>query len=245
MNIAFYSAVTGMKAFQQELDITSNNIANVDTAGFKGMAPSFNELLYTNMNSKVEGNPQVGHGTRIGDVDYVFSQGLLSQTERPLDFAVIGDGYFALDNGGNNPVFTRDGSFGVRKGADDNYYLTSRDGSYVLSATQQHIKIDMFPNTNTPNLVGITNRIGMYKFGNPGGLRPIGDNQVAETENSGGWRIVPNNGANKIVSGYLEGSNVELGAEMVDIIKAQRSFQLTSRIVQTADQIEEMINNLR
>lgn len=245
MNIAFHTAVSGMRAFQQELDITANNIANVDTAGFKGKVPSFSELMYTNMNSKVEGEPQVGHGTRIGNTDQVFTQGLLNETGRALDFAVYGGGYFALDNGGNTPVFTRDGTFGVRKAADDNYYLMSRDGSYVLSATQQHIKIDMFSNTNTPNLVGITERIGMYKFGNPNGLRPIGDNQMAESENSGGWRIVPNSGANKIVNGFLEGSNVEIGSEMVDIIQAQRSFQLTSRVVQTADQIEEMINNLR
>lgn len=243
MNIAFYSAVTGMKAFQQELDIMANNMANVNTVGYKPLAPSFNDLLYTNMNTKEE--HKTGHGTRITDTDYMFGQGLLKNTGRNLDFAIAGDSYFALDNGGNNPVFTRDGTFRVGKGNDDKYYLMSQDGSYVLSATQKRIEITMYNGTNTPNLVGITRRIGMYKFKNPYGLRPLGDNQVAETENSGGWNIVPNSAVNRILSGCLESSKVEISSEMIDMIQAQRAFQMNSRIVQTADQVEEMINNLR
>lgn len=245
MNIGFYNAVSGMKAFQEKLDVTSQNIANMNTDGYMEMTAQFRDLLYTNMNSKVESEPQTGHGTKIQSVDYIFDQGLLRPAPGALNYAIVGDGYFAVDDGGNIPVYTRNGNFRAGLGPDGNYYLTTQDGAYVLSRDRRRIQLNTAPGTNNLLTEALESDIGMFSFANPGGLKPVGDTCVVATAASGtGNPIVPDMN-HRVVGGYLESSTVDIGSEMVEVIQTQRAFQLNSRVVQTADQLEEMVNNLR
>lgn len=244
MNVAFYSAAAGMKAYQDKLDVTANNMANINTTGYKKMASSFNDLLYTDMNTKADGEHKVGHGVKTGAVDYVFQQGLLARTERVLDFAVVGKAYFAIDDGSGTTSYTRDGSFkiGMNGGTA---YLTTQSGYYVLDGTGRRIEIPMKAGTNMADVDSVYERIGLYTFENPYGLQAAGGNLYKETDNSGRRTSVANSAENRLVSGALEASMADTASEMVSVIEAQRALQLNGRIVTTADQIEEIVNNLR
>lgn len=243
MNIGFYAAASGMRAFQQKLDVTANNMANVNTTGYKQMNASFRDLIYTNMNTKEDGH-EIGHGSKVEDVDYVFSQGVLEKTGKNLDFAIAGEGFFAIDNGGTEPVYTRDGGFRLSlegQGA----YLTDLNGNYVLNNGGQRIAVDYYPGTNTANTSNLKGRIGVFTFSNPDGLQPIGGNLLAAGENTGEAQAVTNHGNSRIYQGVLEASAADTATEMVNMIKAQRAFQMNGKMITTSDQLEEMINNLR
>lgn len=244
MNVAFYSAAAGMQAFQDKLDVTSNNMANLNTTGYKNMEVSFQDLLYTDMNTKAEGNHAQGHGSKVGEVNTVFQQGVLTKTERPLDFAIAGQAYFAVDNGSGNTMYTRDGAFMLSMQGQD-AYLTTGDGAYVLDGDGQRIQVPMVPGTNSADLDSIYNRIGLYTFANPSGLQPAGNNLYRESANTGVRTSVESNAQNRLVPSALEASTVDMGDGMISVIEAQRAFQMNGRIVTTADQLEEMINNLR
>lgn len=244
MNIAFYSATAGMQAFQDKLDVTANNMANVNTTGYKKMEASFDDLLYTNMNTKSEGTHKVGHGSKVGSVDMVFQQGVIEKTDRVLDFAVAGTAFFAVDNGSENQVYTRDGAFQLSMQGDAAYLVTS-DGGYVLDSQGQHIQVPVIPGTNTADTSSLYDRIGLYEFENPYGLTPFGNNLYAAGDNTGAAVSVAKSPENKLIQGGLEASMADTASGMVDVIEAQRAFQLNGRIVTTADQLEEMVNNLR
>ena len=114
MNTAFYTAVSGMRTFQSALDITANNMANVNTTAYKAERGAFQDLLYTQMDVK-SGELLTGHGVKMSDVQPVFIQGAFEKSGQPLDFAITGDGFFAVEkgNGGTQPLYTRDGSFKI------------------------------------------------------------------------------------------------------------------------------------
>lgn len=243
MNVGFYSAASGMQAFQQKLDVTANNMANINTTGYKQMNASFRDLIYTNMNTKEDGH-EVGHGSKVDSVDYVFTQGVLQRTGKNLDFAIAGQGFFAVDNGGTEPVYTRDGGFRLSLEGQGTY-LTDLNGNYVLDNQGQRIAVNYYPGTNTVNYSNLTERIGLFTFDNPDGLTPIGGNLLAAGENTGEAQAVQNHGNNRIYQGVLEASAADTATEMVNMIKAQRAFQLNGRMITTSDQLEEMINNLR
>ena len=276
MNSAFYSAVSGMKAFQSELDVTANNLSNVNTTGFKVSKVSFDELMKTQMNTKAAGQHLVGHGTKVGQVKTVTGAGNLIPSDSRLDFAITGDAYFAIEGGENEeePLYTRDGSFQISATEDGNY-LTTRDGHYVLGMDGDYIELEYKTvggkdgrdekddgdgrsgreeETNILDLDGLKDRIGLFTCDNPAGLIAVGSNRFRSSATSGEWYEVEAEEAGEgtaysqtphIIAGALEGSNADIGTEMVSVIESQRGFQLNSRIVTVADQIEEMINNLR
>lgn len=264
MNSAFYSAVSGMKAFQSELDVTANNLSNVNTTGFKVSKVSFDELMKTQMNTKAPGQHLVGHGTKVGQVKTVTNPGNLVPSDSSLDFAIVGNAYFAIEGGEDEeePLYTRDGSFQISATEDGNY-LTTRDGHYVLGMDGDYIELeyktvkgknDREEESNVLDLDGLKDRIGLFTCDNPAGLTAVGSNRFRSSETSGEWYEVEeedvdedegNSLAPKIIACALEGSNADIGTEMVSVIESQRGFQLNSRIVTVADQIEEMINNLR
>lgn len=264
MNSAFYSAVSGMKAFQTELDVTANNLSNVNTTGFKVSKVTFDELMKTQMNTKAEGQHLVGHGSKVGQVKTIMKAGNLLPSDNPLDFAIIGNAYFAIQGNEDDeePLYTRDGSFQISATEDGNY-LTTGDGHYVLGMDGDYIELEYKTvkgkngreeESNVLDIEGLKERIGLFTCDNPAGLIAAGNNRFRSGAASGEWYEVEpeeydgdggNYNSPKIIACALEGSNADVGGEMVSVIESQRGFQLNSRIVTVADQLEEMINNLR
>lgn len=242
MNIAFYSAAAGMQAFQNKLDATANNMANVNTAGYKQMELSFSDLMYTNMNTKEE--HKIGHGSKTGNMEYIFQQGILNPTDRALDFAVVGQAYFGLDLGNGQTGYTRDGSFQLSL-QDGTAYLVNGDGNYVLDHNGQRITVPMIAGTNQADVDSVYGRLGLFQFQNPYGLQPAGNNVYVESDNTGTRTVIYAGDDTKLIRGSLEMSTAEMSEGMIDVIEAQRAFQLNGRIVSAADQIEEIVNGLR
>lgn len=262
MNISYYTAVSAMKAFQSDLDVTANNMANVNTTGYKPLRSSFNDLIYTELDVKSE-EQLVGHGVKTNGAETVFEQGIFETTDRQLDFAILGKAYFAVEldeeEMGDDDEFgyTRDGSFQV-SATDDGNYLTTRDGRYVIGRDGDRIELEYktvidrhgkATETNEVDLDNLAERIGLYTCENPDGLVPAGKNLYRTGISSGEWVPIDDldEGAktSSLMSGKLEMSSTYIPTEMINLLQAQRAFQLNSRIVTTADQMEEMINNLR
>ena len=273
MNIAFYNGVSGLVAYQQEMDLVSNNVANVNTVGYKPSRASFSDLLYTQMwtntdalvnaggdagaqdtadengvggMTDADGIHMQGHGVRLAYSDLVFRQGNLLQTEHPLDMAIKGDGFFAVERANGTTEYTRNGAFDISIEGKSGYLVTS-DGSYVLDASGKRIKLERGDDDQF-DLTNLQDEVGVYIFPNPYGLEP----------NTGGFRETPISGTPAgikassrasrpytIVTGMLEQSAVDLSEEMANIIVSQRAFQFSAKMVQTADEIEDSVNNLR
>jgi len=138
MNTAFYTAVTGLAAYQRQLDTVAHNIANVNTAGFKPGMADFQSLLYTAIDTNVPGDNMVGHGIKNDREKIDIRPGDLLNTEGELDFAISGDGFFCLDAGNKDYEYTRNGQFSIGK-KGSKYYLVAADGSYVLDKSRRKI----------------------------------------------------------------------------------------------------------
>lgn len=265
MSIAFYTGVSGMMASQKFMDATAHNMANVNTTGFKTQNASFQDLIYTKMNihknyglvEGADGQPanetdipeedraydMVGHGVKVGSVHLMYQQGGFNFTESSLDFAIDGEGLFAVKNGKDEIEYTRNGHFNVslegRKA-----YLVNSQGYHVLDRKGKAVVLTM--EDGVPQTFGLAEDIGVYHFTNPYGLIPTDGGSFLESENSGEAKAMKaGETTSTVLQGWLENSNVQLSDQMVNLIQAQRTFQLNSRVVQTADQIDEMINNLR
>lgn len=239
MNVGFYSARTGLIATQQGLDVISNNIANVETTGFKTLRPSFSDLLYTTQQAQ-HPEAQTGHGSKVEKTDLMFEQGQLMMTKRSLDFAVPNDGLFAVSDAGGNVKYTRNGAFYIKQNGAD-WEVVNSQGLNVLDYNGQPVKVT-YNAAGEVDYGAIYNSVGVYKFPNPYGLDATGNNLYSATASSG--QAVADRGLDKL-SGALEMSNVNVGDQMVKVIELQRSFQLNSKMVQTADEIENIVNNLR
>lgn len=191
-------------------------------------------------------NDMVGHGVRISGLDLLYSETGLNATDRPLDFAVQGEGCFFGVSKNGSLEFTRNGAFQLSiNGKKAN--LVTADGASVVDNRGRAIKVDVDEN-GQPDLEGLADKIGVYSFTNPYGLVPLGGSRYVASDVSGaatGLRGRANEPDYTVRQYTLEFSNVNLGDEMVDMIQAQRAFQLNSRVVQTADQLDEVINNLR
>jgi len=255
MNISYYTAVSAMNAFQQDLDVTANNMANVGTNGYKSMRSDFNDLLYTQMDMRPEA--QVGHGVKNNGPGTAFGQGIFRKTGRALDFAVSGKAFFAIRTSEDEeePAYTRDGAFQISSTEDGNY-LTTSDGSYVLDWDGEPIELEYKAakdsrgdDTGELDLDSIADRLGLFVCDNPEGLIHAGSNLFRSGQTSGEWMSIEDLDEDQeksaVMTRTLEMSNADMSTEMVNLMQTQRAFQLNSRIVSTADQIEEMINNLR
>lgn len=275
MKPAFYTGTSGLVAFQERMNTIGHNMANLNTAGYKKENTSFQDLLYNDMYVKSENNPLTGHGVRSVSAGVQFSQGDPQNTGGPYDFAIVGDGLFAVENG-EEIQYTRDGSFAMTA-EGETAYLTTHDGRYVLDADGNHIEIpneldgpgreypadseeggtgtdnDTNTDNNTDNTVDdtpaeyvptLTDQIGVFVFPNPGGLDPVAGNRYVPGETAG-EAVAAESGTNHVLKGYLEASNANMMDGMVEMITAQRAFQLSARVVQAADENEQTINNLR
>ena len=268
---SLWSAATGMNAQQTNVDTIANNLANVNTVGYKSQVAQFKSLLYQTLQTATttaNGDPkpttsQVGLGVRNSSINSIFTQGSLLSSNSDTAFAIEGDGYFAIQGSDGNTYYTRNGDFAWATNGRNGMILTNQDGLPVLSSTGRTITLNAnyvtskititkdgticYPDAqNNPQSLGIT--IGMYQFNNPGGLQRKGDTLWAATAASG---RVMNEATNRnvtksrMVQGYLEGSNVQVADEMVNLIVAQRAYEMNSKAITTTDEMMQTANNLK
>jgi flagellar basal-body rod protein FlgG len=236
----FYSAKTGLVAHQESLNTIASNISNVNTAGFKPMRTAFKDLVYQNLNrEEVENEVLVGHGVKINKNDIQFAQAAPTQTDYPLDFCLTeANSFFAVNGTDGQTYYTRAGNFQLSN-SDDTYYLVTGSGDRVLDADGEEIEVEFDENQNP---IIDASMIGVYSFPNYYALEMAGDNRLRANEFSGEAEAIENP---EILEGYLEGSGTELAREMANMIVSQRAFQLSARVVTTADEIAQEINSLR
>ncbi len=244
MKSAFYSGASGLVAFQQALDVTGNNLANVNTAGYKVPTQSFDDLMYTQMWCNAEAEPQTGHGVRTVGLGTQMEQSAMAEsTGNGYNYAIAGNtfGMFALEDGEGNIFYTRNGAFTVDAEEEE---LVTADGLYVLDSSGSHITAT---GTSGANEDGpLENQIGVYTFLNPSALTAVNGSKFTENEQSGeGEALDPEEGTYQVLHGYLEQSGVSLQDEMTNLIIAQRAYQMNARVVQTADEMEQLISALR
>ncbi len=255
---ALYSSASGMEAQQMNLDVIANNLANVNTTGFKKSKIEFQDLLYENLRpagadqgngSQLPTGLQVGHGSRPVATSRVFTEGELTQTGQQLDVAVQGDGFFEVTMPDGTLAYTRDGA--LKTGADGR--VTTSDGLVVQSGWQPiptgttSISISSNGTVSTTGASGTQSfRVQLTRFANPAGLESIGRNLYKETQASGTPETgnPDENGMGSLQQGYLEMSNVKVVEEMVNMIVAQRAYEVNSKAVQASDEMMQQSNNL-
>ena len=231
---AYYTATNGATSSQNYLDIISNNMANIQTQGFKKSKPEFSDLLYTNIRGPEGANTELksGSGSKINKVDVVFTQGAPYQTGVPTDFAILGDGFFMVQFE-DEDLYTRGGSFEITN-IDEENYLTYQ-GGYVLNSDEEPIILE-----NTDDISNM--EPGVFVFTNNMDLEQTGNNLYRIANEDAEYELTENP---KTQKGWLEASNVEVSEEMIKLIQLQRAFQLNSSVVKTADEIEQTINTLK
>lgn len=268
---SLWSAATGMNAQQVNLDTIANNLANVNTVGYKTQTAQFKSLLYQALQTTTttaNGDPkptssQVGLGVRNSSINASYRQGSLLASDSTTAFAIQGEGFFGVQGSDGNTYYTRNGDFTWATNGANGMILTNTDGLPVLSSTGRTITLNntysvarititddgtiSYPDANgNAQSLGVT--IGMYQFNNPGGLEKEGDSLYTATAASG----LPLNEAtnanvekSKMVQGYLEGSNVQVADEMVNLIIAQRAYEMNSKAITTTDEMMQTANNLK
>ena len=247
-----------MQSQQMNLDVISNNLANVNTTGYKKSKIEFQDLLYET--GKAAGAEQgagnllptglhVGHGSRPVATMKLFTMGELSQTGAELDVAIQGEGFLEVQLPDGSRAFTRDGAL---KRASDGRVVTSEglpvQGFPAIPAGTTSITISPDGQVTTQSPSGSQNaRLNLVRFANPGGLEPLGRNLYRESQSSGTAEngSPGENGFGTMQQGYLEMSNVKVVEEMVNLIVAQRAYEINSKAVQAADEMMQMSNNLR
>jgi flagellar basal-body rod protein FlgG len=261
MDKTLRTAATGLSAQQKYVEIISNNLSNVNTTGFKKVRPEFQDLLYETL--KPAGNTtrtgveplndvQIGSGTELVATKKLFMQGDLKGTDNPLDLSVNGDGFFVLRRPDNSFVYTRDGSFQLNKNGQmvtAQGYLLDPGINIPDDVVQVNISRDGMISTLTQGSTDeqALGQLNLARFINPAGLKSIGSNLFAETPASGNALLeVPgSNNTGEILQSQLESSNVDIVEEMVNMINAQRAYELNSRSVKTADDILQTAVNLK
>jgi flagellar hook protein FlgE len=272
---SMYSAISGMHAFQTQLDVISNNIANVSTPGFKAGRADFSDILSQTISAgnapgtRGGTNPQqIGLGVQVASIPTLFTQGAPETTNNPTDLAIQGNGLFIVDDGAGNQYYTRAGDFSL----DSNGNMVLPDGMELMgyafnpgtgTFSNMLSNININPNQYTDVSVGLdgtvtatdktTNtrttiaKIALAMFNNPAGLEKVGDTLFKASPNSGTATPVSpeTNGAGMIQSGALEMSNVDLTQEFSNMIVAQRGFDANSKVIGTDNAILNDIVNLK
>lgn len=255
MNAGFYSSKSGILAMQKGIDVVSNNVANVQTTGYKTIRANFSDLLYTSEKSLHSTEPneqaQTGHGVRTIKTDLMYKNGQLMMTGRALDFCCPTDGFFAIKDEAGNTSYTRDGAFYISEKSTGKWALVNADGRAVLDYDGKEIEIELKEAVADAeggtgqaglDIDGVLEKIGVFTFANPFGLEAAGSNSYRQTASSGEAKA--DKELDKL-SNALEVSTVDLADQMVKTIQLQRSFQLNAKLLQTSDDMESIINNLR
>ena len=243
MNISFYTAAVGAQMQQERLNVHGNNIANVNTYGFRAKMPAFSSLMTYNVRG-INEDIVTGVGSKLEDAETDFRSRALFGTDRPLDFAISGDGFFALLDPGTGEIsYTRDGSFSMADFIDEDgetrWYLSDGLGRLVLG--MDGLRIELTGEESTAGIGEFKLDVGVFDFINHNGMQHLGDNRIIPVEKNGQVML----GSGVAVPGYLELSNADLAYELGKVIESQRSFQYMLRMVSTSDEIETTVNNLR
>lgn len=246
MNQSFYTGAVGAQQQMLALNVQANNIANVNTLAFKSEKPRFMALLRQQMESIEEGNYSSGVGGSLMMTSTDYAMGQLTSQGGVQDYAILGDGYFAVvDLNTNEVTFTRNGAFRVtfyeRQVGEDELgnpiyetvqTLTDNTGRFVLG--------------RNGNIITVTNpdekqNVGIFDYGNYDGMRHQSGTEFLPVDKNGNLYY----GTGELLQGALEGSNVDLAESFTKVIEAQRAYTMSLKMIQTSDEIETTINNLR
>ncbi|MBU5427824.1 flagellar basal-body rod protein FlgG [Tissierella pigra] len=261
---SLWTAATGMKAQQFNIDTISNNLANVNTTSYKVQRAEFKDLFYTNLkraNINDEGgrpvNLEVGHGSMPVATKRDFRTGSFIDTQNTFDFALNGEGFFAVMMPNEDIRYTRDGGFKLSVDGDEATLVTS-EGYFVLSEDEDLITFDLGLKDITVDELGYVygldeddenveiGRLMLVNFMNPEGLQAEGQNLYRATTASGEEILLEaEEMSTKVVQGYLEASNVQVVDEMVKMITAQRAYEINSKTISTSDEMMQIANNLK
>ena len=298
---ALYTAASGMRAGQTNVDTIANNLSNVNTNGYKAQRTEFKSLLYQTLQTRTttangEEKPvgaQVGLGVRVASTTSMYTQGSMLASESATSFALEGDGFFAIRGVDGETYYTRSGNFTWAIDANGNTLLTDVEGCPVLDSEGDPIYVpktvmDIYGNTiladgegnpildaegnaiyvqggvsaesmvfqqdgrigfKTPEgkYVDLNQTFGIYQFNNPAGLNKLSYSRLEATDASGPATLEGTNGTvnSKVCQYYLEGSNVQVADEMVNMIVAQRAYEMNSKAITTADEMLQTANNLK
>lgn len=268
---SLWTAATGMMAQQTNLDTLAHNLSNVNTVGYKTEVNEFKTLLYQTLQTRTtsangENKPigaQVGLGTRNASITTIFKGGNMIETASDSAFAIQGKGFFGVRGEDGNTYYTRNGNFRWTVAANNGNMLATSEGLPVMDTNGRPIVLNqnyivsnvtvssegelMYPDANDqPQAIGI--RIGLFQFNNPAGLEKMPDTMYQQTAASGPViNEATNNGVekSKILQGYVEGSNVQVADEMVNMIVAQRAYEMNSKAITASDEMLQQANNLR
>lgn len=269
---SLWTAATGMTAQQYSIDTISNNLSNVNTAGYKKETAEFKTLLYQNLQTRTTSangdnkpiSAQVGLGVRNASITSHYIQGPIQTSDEPFDFAINGDGFFQVRTLDGGYAYTRSGHFQMADAGNGNFKLCTTDGLPVLDEDGREIVFDgteinvedlsvdengNFFITGADGNQEITEfTLGLYQFTNPSGLEKGGSTLLYETEASG---VAMNESdytelsKSVIRQKALEMSNVQVADEMVNLIVAQRAYELNSKAITTSDEMLQTANNLK
>jgi flagellar basal-body rod protein FlgG len=258
MDASMWVAKTGLDAQQTRMNVISNNLANVNTTGFKRDRAVFEDMLYQNVkqaggqtdaNSQAPTGLMLGTGVRIVATEKLHSQGNMVTTQNPLDLAISGDGYFQIAKGDGSLAYTRDGGFKI-----------SATGQLVTSSGALLQPAITIPNTASSVTVGrdgtvsielaaggaqVLGQIQIARFVNPSGLQSLGQNLMKDTPASGAPQVLAPGvaGAGSLMQGTLEASNVNVVEEMVNMIETQRAYEINSKAISAVDGMLRFLNN--
>ncbi|HEY9202243.1 MAG TPA: flagellar basal-body rod protein FlgG [Gammaproteobacteria bacterium] len=259
MNPALWISKTGLDAQQTRLSVISNNLANVNTTGFKRDQAIFQDLIYQNKrqaggqtteDTRLPSGLSLGTGVRVVATEKLHTQGNITQTGKPLDMAILGRGFFQIQQADGSVSYTRDGSFQLDA---DGQVVTSQgqllQPSLTIPSDTQSITIGqdgvvsvITGNDTAPTQIG---NIQLADFVNPSGLQPEGNNLFTETASSGSPLVgTPGlNGLGNLESGSVETSNVNVVEELVNMIETQRAYEMNSKVISTTDQMLQYVGN--
>jgi flagellar basal-body rod protein FlgG len=258
---SMYSAATGMEAQQLYMDTISHNLSNVNTTGYKRTKMEFQDLMYQTLkepgmrNAEGEMAPcgiEVGLGVKPAATHRIFEQGSLNQTSNSMDVAIQGEGFYQVNMPDGSIAYTRDGSFKTTSDGtivtSDGYPIAPQisipEGAQSLGISQEGKVTVILSGQATSTEIG---QIEIARFVNPAGLRALGQNLYGESDASGEpvLETPGENGMGTLQQGYTEASNVQVVEEMVNMINAQRAYEIVSKSIQVSEEMLQVANNLK
>jgi flagellar basal-body rod protein FlgG len=259
MNDSLYIAATGMQTQQMNVDAIANNLVNVNTPGFKATRVSFQDLVYRGLahargadDLLSSSGARQGTGVGVAELSKLFSKGELKKTEAPLDLAIQGDGFFEITQADGSPAYIRGGALQINRDG----FLASGDGSPLkpniyLGSDAKDIVIEpdgkVMARLGAARIASEVGRIELVNFTSPAALEALGQNQYKASERSGEpiYGRPNEEGMGTVAQGFIEASNVKMVDEMVNLMVAQRAYEMSVKVIQASDEMLGMSNNLR